>query len=122
METNLHNSEMNQPKLVPNKIELAKEIQAYIVHSRYIIFKSPNKGYRSVKTLMHLDMCNDLLTLVKNPEGISMKDVCQFTLILRKHLEGILPCPNNNSFQSSFQKLHNIFTQCTNYLTSLSKA
>jgi hypothetical protein len=64
-------------------------------------------------------MCENHSRMLKDITGTSMKEICQFTLILRKNLEGILPSVNNKSFESSKAKLEDIFEKCRSYLYSI---
>ena len=107
------------PVMKINKSELATDIRSYIIHSRFIILKSPHAHYRNLRTLTHLDLCDAHCKMLKCTEFISLKDICQLTLILRKHLEGILPSTNNDSYQSSRMKLDLILEKCLFHLKSI---
>ncbi len=114
-ETTPHNSQqLPLPKF--NKVELAKDIRGFIFHSRQIILNSPCGSYRNPRILASLQMAEELSKMVKEPEGVSMKDICQYTLMIKKNLNDILPSVNNKSFESSSQKLNQIITTCQSYL------
>lgn len=115
-ETTLHNNQqLPLPKF--NKIELAKDIRSFIFHSRQIILNSPCGSYRNPRTLASLTMAEELSKMVKEPESVSLKDICQYTLMIKKHLNDILPSSNNKSFESSSKKLNQIITTCQSFLT-----
>ncbi len=69
-----------------------------------------------MRVLAHLDLCEAHSKMLKNPENVSMKDVCQYTLMIRKQLEGILPLSNNKSYESSCANLQEIFEHCKSFL------
>ena len=106
-----------QPRLSPiTKQDLATDIRKYIIHCRYIILNSPNPAYRNMRILSHLELCEVHSKWLKNVEGVSSREISQMTLILKRHLEGILPNPTNNSYDTALHNLNSIVESCKTIL------
>lgn len=99
------------------KEELTGRIKKWIDHCFMIAMCSNHDEYKSMKRLNHTGKIkNDLYPLLKPASTHSLRDVCQFTLILQRDLFGILPVVTNNSFRSSFADLEQIIIDCKKIL------
>jgi hypothetical protein len=69
-----------------------------------------------MRILSHLELCEVHSKWLKSVDGISIREISQMTLILKKHLEGILPNPTNNSYDTALNNLNSIVESCKSIL------
>lgn len=88
-------------------------LEAYVQHKKHIIEVSTSEEKRK-----ELQVC---LQALEKYQGYATETVCQKFLAGFKYFEAILPNPNNKSYQSSAQNLHEIKTFCEQKVKAATK-
>lgn len=101
------------------KKSLILDINKFVKHSDVIYKKSPNINQKTHEMIDKIQQVKDCLHDLN--AFTNLLTICKRIFLLRKKFYEILPNPNNNSYESSLERLNDILTFCSLYIRSKQK-
>ena len=86
-------------------------LKKYVSHKE-MIYRTTSR-FKSLAFLSQLEKCK-MLVLHVNQKTVTDKNAAALIIHYKRHLEAILPYPNNPSYQTSIDNLNKIIAQCNN--------
>lgn len=94
-----------------------QHIESYVLHKKHIL-ESDNYQHKASKQ-ESLSVCLNYINWMHSETTPTLAEICKFGLVIKSHLEKILPNENNNSYQRSRENLALIMSFCKGYKDSL---
>lgn len=96
--------------------ELAIELNKFMMHSAIIAKNSHSDYYQSPDYRISQMICNDYFRWLSDKRYSSLRDIAMYTVKIKAHLTGVLPCQANPSYEGSKRNIEELVTGCENYL------
>lgn len=96
-------------------MKLKEQICKYIQHKK--VLANVSKHYMNFQILNALQFCDSLLTLFKyQSQYLTERDIANYILQNKQHLQMILPAEGNKSYQSSCKNLNEMIEYSQNLI------